>query len=249
MTTSAAPDRHRASRTTAALLGCGAVAGPLFTAVYLIEGALRPDYSVARNSVSSLALGPTGWTQSVNFLVAGILTTACAVGLRRVYRGAKGGLCGPVFLGVFAVGVLVAGLFATDPESGYPPGSPVPFPADRATFAGFAHDLSVQFGFPGFLIGCCLFVRLFLTRGERGWAAATAVTAVLFAVTAELAFRGFGQTGGLGAYAGFFERAAAVTAYAWLTALAVKLLRERPQRSSTGSSSRRRKTTLCRHRS
>ncbi|MGB8388504.1 DUF998 domain-containing protein, partial [Mycobacterium sp.] len=55
------------------LLTCGVVAGPLFVVVFLIEGALQPDYSPMRQPVSSLSIGSMGWTQMANFLVTGLL--------------------------------------------------------------------------------------------------------------------------------------------------------------------------------
>jgi hypothetical membrane protein len=68
------------------LFVCGVVAGPLFVLVFLIEGAMTPDYDPLRHPVSSLALGPFGWTQTLNFIFVGILTLAFAVGLVRLAR-------------------------------------------------------------------------------------------------------------------------------------------------------------------
>jgi len=66
----------------AGLLACGAIAGPLFTLGWAIEGATRTFYSALRHPVSSLELGDFGWTQVANFIVAGLLTLAFAIGLR-----------------------------------------------------------------------------------------------------------------------------------------------------------------------
>jgi hypothetical protein len=52
---------HTAVRTRT-LLTCGAIAGPMFTVAWLVEGATRADYSPLRHPVSSLALGEFGWT-------------------------------------------------------------------------------------------------------------------------------------------------------------------------------------------
>ena len=71
---------------TKTLLACGAIAGLLFVLVFLLEGATRADYDPLRHPVSSLALGDYGWVQSANFVVAGLLTLAFSVGLRRVFR-------------------------------------------------------------------------------------------------------------------------------------------------------------------
>ncbi|MGH3184154.1 MAG: DUF998 domain-containing protein [Streptosporangiaceae bacterium] len=48
---------------TRRLLYCGAAAGPLFVAVFVVEGARRAGYKPLRHPVSSLSLGPHGWVQ------------------------------------------------------------------------------------------------------------------------------------------------------------------------------------------
>lgn len=76
---------------TKTLLACGAIAGLLFVLVFLLEGATRANYDPLRHPVSSLALGDYGWVQSANFVVAGLLTLAFSVGLRRVFRPPRAG--------------------------------------------------------------------------------------------------------------------------------------------------------------
>src|SRR5690349_24312503 len=106
------------NRTT--LRRAGALAGPLFVAAFLAEGASRADYDPLRHPVSALARGPRGWQQRANFAVAGTLMLAGAAGLGR--RGRVVGAAG--------VGVLGAGPVRTDPGLGYPPGGPsAPTPA------------------------------------------------------------------------------------------------------------------------
>ena len=100
---------------TKTLLACGAIAGPLFVLVFLLEGATRTNYDPLRHPVSSLALGDYGWVQSANFLVAGLLTLALSVGLRRVFRPPEGSTWGPLLVGVSAVGLLGAGLSSQTP--------------------------------------------------------------------------------------------------------------------------------------
>jgi hypothetical protein len=51
-------------------------AGPVFAAVFLLEGAVRDGYRPLRHLVSSLALGPRGWIQAGNFAVTGTLFLA-----------------------------------------------------------------------------------------------------------------------------------------------------------------------------
>jgi Protein of unknown function (DUF998) len=75
---------------TRRLLRCGAAAGPVFVAVFLLEGAVREGYRPLRHPVSSLALGPRGWIQAGNFAMAGTLFLAGAAGLARAGDPAAG---------------------------------------------------------------------------------------------------------------------------------------------------------------
>jgi Protein of unknown function (DUF998) len=89
MTTLDLPPAGAAPRTvtTTVLLACGVIAGPLFTLAWAVEGATRAHYNPLRHPVSSLELGEFGWTQRVNFIVAGLLALRLPSGC--------GGPCGP----------------------------------------------------------------------------------------------------------------------------------------------------------
>jgi len=119
---SGALTRRRAM--TRVLLGCGVAAGPVFVAAFLLEGARRIDYRPLRHPVSSLALGPGGWTQTANFATAGALYLGFAAGLRRTPCTIGPSTAGPLLIGAAAIGLLGAGAFTTDPVSGYPPSTP-----------------------------------------------------------------------------------------------------------------------------
>src|SRR5438046_7219224 len=108
-------------RMTRWLLGCGVAAGPLFTVVYLVEGARRADYRPRRHPVSALAIGERGWRQVANFFASGLLMLAFAIGVRRVQRAAGDTPWGPRLIGACAAGLMGAGLFRPDPLNGYPP--------------------------------------------------------------------------------------------------------------------------------
>jgi hypothetical membrane protein len=205
------------------LLFCGALAGPLFMAVLLVEGATRPHYDPLRHPGSSLELGPYGWVQQVNFVLAGLLTLAFAIGLRRRLRAGRGARWGPLLVGVWAVGLIGAGVFVTDPVSGYPPGTPdvVAHPS----WHGGLHDLLSLPGFAALAAAFLVLARRFAAEGRRGWAAYSLGTAVMFAVSFGLAGAGFEQAAGLVAVAGLWQRVAVVAGWAWLTLLAVRLLR------------------------
>jgi hypothetical membrane protein len=215
------PERTGRSATRA-LLACGAVAGPLFVAVLLLEGTFRPHYSALRHPGSSLALGHLGWIQDVNFLVAGLLTLAYAVGLRQALRPGRAAVWGPILVGWWAVGLLGAGLFVTDPVNGYPPGTPDHLA--HPTVHGTLHDL---FSVPAFLaLFAAFFVlaRRFVREGRRGWATYSVVSGVLFIVAFVLSGLAFQQVAGLVDYGGLAQRVAVVVGWTWLTLLALATL-------------------------
>jgi hypothetical membrane protein len=208
---------------TKVLLACGVIAGPLFVVTFVVEGVTRAGYDPLRHPVSSLALGGWGWTQTANFIVAGLLTLAFAAGLRRAFRPPKGSTWGPLLVGVWAIGLLGAGVFVTDPVSGYPPGSP-----DRAlgySWHGALHDLFSLLGFVALAAACFVFGRRFAGRGKRGWALYSAVSGGVFAVLFVLSSAGFAQVEGLLDLAGLLQRVAVAVGFGWLTLLAVHLLR------------------------
>jgi hypothetical membrane protein len=208
---------------TKTLLACGVIAGPLFVLVFVVEGATRADYDPLRHPVSSLALGYWGWTQIANFVVAGLLTLAFAIGLRRVLRPGKGSTWGPLLVGVWAVGLLGAGVFVTDPVSGYPPGTPGRL--SGYSWHGALHDLFSLSAFVALSAACFVFGRRFAARGERGWATYSAVTGVIFMGAFILSSAGFGQAEGLVDLAGLFQRVVVAVGFGWLTLLAVRFLR------------------------
>jgi hypothetical protein len=205
------------------LLACGGIAGPLFVITFLIEGATRANYNPFRHPVSSLALGEYGWVQSANFLVAGLLTIAFAVGLRLALKPQRGSTWGPLLIAIWAIGLLGAGLFVTDPISDYPPGTPdlLQIP----TWHGALHD---QLSLPGFvaLAGACFVIgSRFASQGERGWALYSVLSGLVFAFGIVLASVAFGQNQSLVAFGGLFQRLAVTVGWTWQTLLAVHLLR------------------------
>ncbi|WP_433177962.1 DUF998 domain-containing protein [Actinoallomurus sp. CA-150999] len=197
------------------LLACGVAAGPLFTAAYLLEGATRAHYKPLRHPVSSLALGDHGWTQTANFIVAGLLSLAFAAGLWRVGTSRWGSL----LVGVWAIGLLCAGIFRTDPVSGYPPGTPDLL--QHNTRQGTLHDLFSLIGFVALAAACIVLAW----SGTRGWAIYSIASGVLFAATMVLAGTAFAQEKNLVDLGGLIQRISITIGWAWLTLLAVRTLR------------------------
>lgn len=202
-----------------ALLACGVIAGPLFIVTFLIEGAIKPDYDPLRHPVSSLALGPFGWTQTANFIVTGLLTMAFAVGLLRM-PGLRRKV-GAILIGIWAIGLLGAGAFLTDPLSGYPPGTQaVPI---VATTSGALHDLFSVSAFFALAAAC------FVLAGGAGWrwAIYSVLSGAAFLGAFFLSGVGFQQIEPFVEVAGLLQRICVLIGWTWLTVLALRLLRQR----------------------
>lgn len=215
---------------TRSLLVCGVVAGPVFTAAWIVEGATRAAYDPVRHPVSSLALGEYGWAQVVNFLVAGILSTASAVGLWRALRPRGGSTWGPSMIGAYGIGLIGAGVFLTDPVSGYPPGTPDQL-VEYSSLTAALHDVFSIPVFVGLPVACFVFVRRFSRWGQRGWALYSGITGVVFTIGFVLASLAFGQVPGLVEIGGLLQRLTITLGWIWLALLALHLLREPPPQS------------------
>lgn len=211
---------------TRRLLRCGVAAGPIFSAVFLVEGAIRDDYRPLRHPVSSLALGPRGWIQAANFAVAGTLFLAGAAGLARAGHTATGSRAAPALIGAAGAALIGAAVFTTDPVSGYPPGTPDAL--IRPSRTGSAHNLAaipVFVGLPATALACGW---RFWQAGQRGFGRYSIGTAVTMLATMALAGAGFGQSPRLVNLGGLFQRASIISGFGWLTALSARALRRMP---------------------
>jgi hypothetical protein len=168
----AAPGRPTATATTLtrALLACGVVAGPLFVAVGLLQMLTRDGFDPTRHPLSLLSNGDLGWIQIGNFVVAGLLFAASAVGMRRVVHPGRGGTWGPLLLGVYGAGLMMGGVFVADPALGFPPGTPDGIP-EQLSWHGTLHNVAPVLASLALIAACLVFARRFAARGQRGWAA------------------------------------------------------------------------------
>ncbi|MDQ6744047.1 MAG: DUF998 domain-containing protein, partial [Candidatus Dormibacteraeota bacterium] len=123
---------------TRALLAAGVIAGPLYIAVGLVQILIRPGFDIRRNELSLMSNGDLGWIQIGNFVVTGLLSIACALGVRRVLRGSRGGTWGPLLVAVYGAGLIAAGAFVADPMNGFPPGAPAGSPS-AVSWHGLLH--------------------------------------------------------------------------------------------------------------
>ncbi len=209
---------------TRALLACGAIAGPLYIIVGLIQIFIRPGFDVTRHDLSLTSNGDLGWIQIANFLVTGLLTIAGAVGMRRAMRGSLGGTWGPLLIGVYGVGLIGAGIFVADPMNGFPPGTPVG--ATAISWHGILHLLSGAVGFLGLIGACFVFARRFAALGQRGWAAYSIATGVIFFAAFFGIATGSQQGGATLAFVTIAFTVAVVLGWAWVSAMAARLMAE-----------------------
>ena len=121
------------------------IAGPFYIFVGLIQALTRPGFDILRHDLSLLANGNLGWVQMTNLVLSGLLVIAFALGMRRVLRGSRGEIWGPLLVGVYGLGLIGAGCFTADPAFGFPPGTPAD--AHTISWHGLLHFIAAGIGF------------------------------------------------------------------------------------------------------
>lgn len=215
-------------RITEFLLGCGVVGPLLFIVVFLIEGATRPGYNALRAYVSYLALSDQGWEQIANFLVCGVLCIAFAVGLRRVWRTGRASVWGPLLVGLFGLGLVVAGVFVAEPGGGYPPGAPLA--GSPQTLHGWVHGINGLLLFNVVLPAACFVIarRFAADPLHRHWAKYSWMTGVFILGVSILStfILPIAEYAGLPMIDGLIQRVEISAGWIWLSLIALRLLRE-----------------------
>lgn len=207
------------------LLYAGVIGPLVFIGVFIIEGLIRPGDSAWRHHVSQLATGDGGWMQVVNFLVCGTLVLVFAIALRQVIKGSRGSIGGPVLLGLFAVALLVAGAFVTDPALGYPVGAP-----QVHTTHGIIHGLAGLAAFTFLPTTAFVMAWHFAGARDRRWTIYSVGVGVLIVVffVASTTVSTMDAVGTWpNAPTGFFQRIAIIGGWTWIAMVALHLLRMR----------------------
>ena len=205
--------QHRTATGTRLLLTCAAVAAPLWAGVSLVQAVTREGFDITRHPLSVLSTGSPGWLQIANFLLAGLLTVAGTVGLRRALHGTPGGTWAPRLMLVNGIGMVAAGVLVMDPADGFPIGTPAGMPATMS-WHSIGHMAAGSIAFIALIAACYVLGRHFSRAGRRGHAVASRV-----AGTALLLGNGWAMSGGT---AGSLTLAVgAITAMLWVSAVAV----------------------------
>lgn len=215
---------------TRLLIAGGAIGSLLFILVLLVEGATRSGYDAWRQAGSALSLSDQGWMQITNFIVCGLLILGFAVGVRQTLQRGRGATWGPILLAVVGIGLIIAGIFVTDPAQGYPPGTP-PGPTLHSTLHGNIHFFigGIAF-FSGLPASCFVLARRFASDPQwKGWVASSVAAGVLMLAF----FIAFAIASVHSGPAGLLERLSIGVGMAWMAFFAFRLLLK--MRSSVSS--------------
>lgn len=168
-----------ASRFTHFLLGCGAFAGPLFVFTVLVQSYTVPGFDQRHHLLSLLSLGPYGYVQIANFVVAGVLYIAFAIGIRRLLYGRPSGTITPILVGIFGCVLIVVGVFTTDPANGFPPGA---IASKGPSWHGAIHALGALWAFVFCSASLASFIRHFHVTRQTGWIAFCGTSAIVMLI-------------------------------------------------------------------
>jgi hypothetical protein len=180
------------------LLAAG-FSGVVFFLVFTILGALAPNYSFARDTISALEFTPLSVGQRANFFVFGLLLCAFAAGLRGELARGRGGVIIPLFQLLSGIGVIGDAVFIHNP----------------------LHLVCDLIAFNSALLVLFTFAWRFRCQVRwKGWSAYSLFTAILM-----MAFlAAFGAANHLGGPAGLLEKLAASTRTLWSAILVARLL-------------------------
>jgi len=192
-------------------LAMAGVVGPIMLTIGDLTASLSsPDYSLVRNSISSLALMPIGWLQTIGFLALGLLVEIFTAGLLFNVKGARGFHLGIAVLVFFGFGMLLIGAFHTDPVGA------------MRTIEGRIHGFTATTSFSLFPVAI-LFLASSLKK-DPGWknlflySVVTFILAVLLGITLRIVQEKSG-------WFGLVERLLVANMIIWIEVAAINLMR------------------------
>lgn len=192
------------------LVLAGITAGIGFVLVSTVETFTRPGFDLKRHAISMLSLGERGWIMVATFIGSGVLTLLCAIGLR--YAGGSVELWGPLLIGFYGAGLVLAGIFPAPAGLGFPPGTPADLQPVMDTGAKL-HSAGFMLAFGSLIVACFVFATGFWQASLPGWAILSMATGLAIP-----AFIASGVSNTIAPGIAFYV--AAVLAWLWLGALA-----------------------------
>lgn len=180
-------------------LWCCTAGAVLFVAAFLVNDAIKPNYEPARDFVSEAAIGPGGWVQVTNFVVAGTLLAISSLSLSRTVTRWTGRL-----VGMAGLGLVAAGVFVSDPV-----------PQDEATWHGLTHNIVSVIVFTSLSAAAFTAARWRPTPSWRRYCVATGIAVPVLFVLA----------GGVTGTSGLWQRLTIVVGWSWLAVLGLRAMR------------------------
>ena len=135
------------------LISAGGLAGLIFCGVAIYGILTRHGFDLQRHAVSNLSLGEGGWTMVAAFIVSGVLTMLCALGLSHVLKEGRGRLALPILVAIYGLGLVIAGIFPAPACCGFPEGTP----QDQLpvmTPSAIVHGIGFMVAFSSLIIAC-----------------------------------------------------------------------------------------------
>ena len=196
--------------TTRRLALAGIVGPPIFVAVFLVLGVIKPHYNAVDQLVSAGSIGELGWIQICNFLAVGAALAIFSLGLWRGFGDRVSGRIGSALVGVAGVALIGAGVFVGDPtinHNGF-----------GFTTHGALHIAMSLVTFISLPVACFFFARRFWN--ELPFAIYLIVSGILIGVGAS---QTTGQPG-----SGITQRVTLVIMLTWITILGPRLRKSSP---------------------
>ncbi|MFO7995912.1 MAG: DUF998 domain-containing protein [Dehalococcoidia bacterium] len=186
------------------------IVGPIVVVVGDLAASLSiPGYSLVRDSISSLALTPIGWLQSICFLAMGLLEVFFVAGLYFNIGKARGFHAGIGLLALCGFGLILIGAFQMDPA-----GAP-------RTIEGTIHTVA-SYG-SGLLFPIAILLLTPSLKSDPNWKNIFIYT-VVAGVLALALIAGLFVSDQRGWF-GLYERIIVLNVIVWVEVAAVQLLR------------------------
>ncbi len=198
------------------LLLAAVAAALLFFIVPTIAIYRRPAFDIERHAISMLSLGEGGWVMKSVFIVSGLLTALCAAGLYRALSQGWPGIVGAALIALFAVGLVLAGLFDAPAGLGFPAGTPLD-QQPVMTREAEIHGLAFMIAFSGLILACFAFALHFFMGGQGVVALVSGAVGLALPILIAL-----GMSSTIAPGIAFYW--AAMLGWAWLAGVAVLLL-------------------------
>ncbi|MEX3616989.1 DUF998 domain-containing protein [Paenibacillus glucanolyticus] len=188
------------------------IAGGLFVLLLSSLHLLEPEFDPTWRFISEYALGDFGWMMHLAFGLLALAQISVAITIFPHIRTVTGYI-GLVILGISAIGVIIAGIFVTDPITVSP---------DDATFSGSMHSIGAMLDYTpvaALLISLSL-SRLDVWRPMKRVLLTSAIIAIVAMLLFVLQIPQDGQFGP-GVLAGIFGRFLILADIAWLTIVGI----------------------------